>query len=201
MGSIPGNSLSLYPERLPQLNYSLLKETALRKKVIDMGIPGGGPKALLVRRHTEWINLVNANCDSLRPRTKRELIHDLAEWERSQGRVVPTKLGLTANTNSLMSKNFDGPAWGSAHRNEFQRLTQEARKRSSRAVDEKPGSNSKSPKSVATFEDVSLMESASISEISASEKGLNAVLTTETQHAKCSENKMSQIDNSSIFNL
>lgn len=115
-------------ERLPQLSYGLLKEQALRKKLSDLGIPNSGPKALLMKRHTEWVNLVNANCDSSRPRTKRELLSELDSWERSQGRNILN--GLTGNeTNSVMRKDFDGAAWASSHGNEFQQLTAQARRK------------------------------------------------------------------------
>ena len=59
------------PDRLPQISYSLMKDAALKKKLIDLGIPGWGARALLIRRHSEWVNLVNANYDAARPRTKR----------------------------------------------------------------------------------------------------------------------------------
>lgn len=139
---------SKFPERLPQLNYSLLKENALRKKLIDLGIPSGGPKSLLIRRHTEWVNLVNANYDSSRPRKKRELLQDLSEWDRSQGRVIPNGLGYATNANSLMRKDFDGVAWGTAHNKDFQRLIQEARQRGPKKLDEISGPTLENPEGV-----------------------------------------------------
>ena len=115
-------------ERLPQLSYGLLKDQALRKKLSDLGIPNSGPKALLMKRHTEWVNLVNANCDSSRPRTKRELLNELDGWERSQGRNILN--GLAGNeTNSVMRKDFDGAAWASSHGNDFQQLIAKARRK------------------------------------------------------------------------
>ena len=37
------------PERLPQINYSLLKDNALRKKLSDLSISASGPRQLLMR--------------------------------------------------------------------------------------------------------------------------------------------------------
>ena len=182
---------SIYPDRLPQLNYSLFKETALRKKLVDIGIPGGGPKALLIRRHTEWVNLVNANCDSSRPRTKRELLHDLAEWDRSQGHVIPSRLGPAANANALMSKDFDSTAWGTAHNKDFQRLIQEARERGSKMLDEGPGSTVVNPEGDPPPGDVSILGCASTSEVSTTDKPLNEELATECQHATNREGRIS----------
>ena len=114
-------------ERLPQLSYGLLKEQALRKKLLDLGIPNHGPKPLLIKRHTEWVNLVNANCDSSRPRTKRELLNELDIWERSQGRNILN--GLGGNEASVMRKDFDGAAWATNHENDFQQLIAKARRK------------------------------------------------------------------------
>ncbi|KAL8787415.1 MAG: hypothetical protein Q9195_007790 [Heterodermia aff. obscurata] len=114
-------------ERLPQLSYGLLKEQALRKKLSELGIPGHGPKPLLIKRHTEWVNLVNANCDSSRPRTKRELLNELDVWERSQGRNILN--GLSGNEASVMRKDFDGAAWATNHERDFQDLIAKARRK------------------------------------------------------------------------
>ena len=114
-------------ERLPQLNYSLLKDTALRKKLSELGIPNGGPKDLLIRRHTEWVNLVNANCDSSKPKTKRELIQELESWDRTQSRQVLNNCNGAGSASSVMSKNFDGAAWAISHGNNYQSLIAQAR--------------------------------------------------------------------------
>lgn len=116
-------------ERLPQLNYSLLKENALRKKLSEIGIPSGGPRALLIRRHTEWVNLINANYDSTRPRSKRELLHELDVWDRTQGRQIVNGSTGGSSTSSVMDKNFDGAAWAASHDQDFQSLIAMARKK------------------------------------------------------------------------
>ncbi len=129
----PGTRVSTFPqplkpiERLPRMNYSLLKDSALRKKLAELGIPSHGPKPLLVRRHTEWVNLVNSNCDSQSPRTKRELLHDLDVWDKTQGRQILN--GSLTSSLSVMSKDFDGTAWVANHNSDFQKLIAEARKK------------------------------------------------------------------------
>ena len=114
-------------ERLPQLNYSILKDNALRKKLSELGIPNGGPRALLIRRHTEWVNLVNANCDSLKPRTKRELLHELDIWDKTQGRQIANGSNGAGNASSVMNKDFNGTAWAASHDEDFQKLIAKAR--------------------------------------------------------------------------
>ena len=116
-------------ERLPQLNYSLMNDNALRKKLGGLGINAGGPRTILEKRHVEWINLVNANCDSDKPRTKRELLKDLGVWDRSQGRQIPNGLAGSRESNGVMRKDFDGVAWAATHSDDFQRLIHQARPR------------------------------------------------------------------------
>ncbi|GIJ89347.1 e3 ubiquitin-protein ligase rad18 [Aspergillus pseudoviridinutans] len=114
------------PERLPTINYSLLKDNVLRKKLKDLGIPNWGPRPLLQRRHTEWMNLWNANCDSKAPKSKRELLHELAVWERTQGGHAASS---SESSNTVMRKDFDALAWSNNHGDEFKRLIANARKR------------------------------------------------------------------------
>ncbi|KAI9873672.1 MAG: E3 ubiquitin-protein ligase rad18 [Pleopsidium flavum] len=114
-------------ERLPKLNYSLLRENTLKKKLGELGIPSWGPKSLMTRRHTEWVNLWNANCDSSRPRPKRDLLQELDVWERSQGGHAPNQGGVSSGGSSLMRKDFDGAGWAANHDADFKQLIVSAR--------------------------------------------------------------------------
>ncbi|KAI9886258.1 MAG: hypothetical protein M1823_001929 [Watsoniomyces obsoletus] len=113
-------------ERLPKLNYSLYKEGALKKKLSELGIRSNGSKAMLEKRHTEWVNLWNASQDSSKPRTRRELLHELEIWERTQGTLAPTSSG---SGSTLMRKDFDGAAWAASHNDDFKKLIASARQR------------------------------------------------------------------------
>lgn len=113
------------PERLPQLNYSLLKDTALKKKLADLRIPNWGPRGLLIRRHGEWTALWNANCDARLPRGRKELLADLDRWERSQGGLAPAGGGFVGA--GVMAKGFDGVEWGRRNGDEFRELVARAR--------------------------------------------------------------------------
>ncbi|KAL8673897.1 MAG: hypothetical protein Q9168_001717 [Polycauliona sp. 1 TL-2023] len=116
------------PERLPQLNYSLMKDGPLRKKLSELGIPSAGPRMLLVRRHSEWINIVNANADSSRPKSKREMLRELDIWDRSTGRSIASSGMELNNTGAIMRKDFDGAAWSANHNSDFHDLISKARK-------------------------------------------------------------------------
>lgn len=120
-------------ERLPVLNYSMLKEQALRKKLAELGISTQGSRGMLERRHKEWITLWNANCDAARPKKRSALQHDLDVWERTQGARAPAVMagvggrGLQA-AQAISSKEFDGSGWAQQHNDSFKDLIASARK-------------------------------------------------------------------------
>lgn len=100
----------------------------MRKKLADLGIPNSGNRAQQIKRHTEWVNLWNANVDSLRPRTKRELLSELDKWERSQnmesggGSIIGG-----GNGAQVMKKDFDGEGWAKNNKSHFDELIASAR--------------------------------------------------------------------------
>ncbi|KAJ9635008.1 E3 ubiquitin-protein ligase rad18 [Knufia peltigerae] len=111
-------------DRLPFINYNLLAENGLRKKLRDLGIPSHGSKELMRKRHTEWVNLWNANCDSSRPVTKRQLLSDLRIWEDTLGRQMekPPNIGF-------MAKDFDRDLHVKSQKNNFDDLIKKARQK------------------------------------------------------------------------
>ncbi|KAK4494154.1 hypothetical protein PRZ48_014452 [Zasmidium cellare] len=123
-------------DRINELNYSMMKELALKKKLKDVGIPDWGSKQLQIQRHKEWVNIWNANCDSNHPRSKRELLHDLDVWERTQGGRASNANGLSS---TIMKKDFDRDAYSKRHEDDFSRLIADAkRKKSNPAAEPKP---------------------------------------------------------------
>ncbi|GAB1316736.1 E3 ubiquitin-protein ligase rad18 [Madurella fahalii] len=129
------------PERLPALAYSMLKDTALRKKMTELGLSTSGPRQMLERRHQEWVTLWNANCDSARPKKRSELLHDLEVWERTVGTRAPT-MSRAANMGAqIRDKDFDGAAWAVKHDSSFKDLIANAR-RSKSKVEQKSRENS-----------------------------------------------------------
>jgi E3 ubiquitin-protein ligase RAD18 len=115
------------PERLPALNYSILKDQTLRKKMTELGISASGPRLLLERRHREWVTIWNANCDATRPRKRFELINDLENWERTQ-RNRPDNVRGPHPPVLVKDKDFDTSAWASKHETSYKDLIAQARK-------------------------------------------------------------------------
>ena len=121
--SIAANPL----ERLPPLNYSILRDQALRKKMSELNISASGSRQLLERRHKEWVTIWNANCDSARPKSRMELLHDLDVWERTLGGRAPLTLSSHIGAQ-IRDKDFDGAAWAAKHDTSFKDLIANARR-------------------------------------------------------------------------
>ncbi|KAI2614211.1 DNA repair protein rad18 [Hypoxylon fragiforme] len=113
-------------ERLPAINYSMLREQLLRKKLVELGIPTGGSRQMLEKRHKEWTTIWNANCDSLQPRRKAELLQDLDIWERTVGTRAPTSSRALSAGALIKDKDFDGKAWAAKHTLSFKDLINSA---------------------------------------------------------------------------
>lgn len=112
-------------ERLSEPHYSMLNDNAMKKKLKDAGLANTGNKQLMIKRYKEWVNIWNANCDSSNPRSKRELLHDIDTWERTQGgRAHTSNMGAV-----VMRKDFDGQGWANSNRDEFSKLIADARRK------------------------------------------------------------------------
>ncbi|KAL9036225.1 MAG: hypothetical protein Q9214_006228 [Letrouitia sp. 1 TL-2023] len=136
--------VSKQPDRLPQINYSLMKDNALRKKLSELRIPNEGSRAALTQRHAEWVNIFNANADSARPRSRKEMLRELDTWERTQGRHTASGSADSTNSNFIMSKEFNSSAWASSHSKDFQDLISKAQ-RNKKASNSKESTNAQTP--------------------------------------------------------
>ncbi|KAL2137235.1 hypothetical protein VTI74DRAFT_6446 [Chaetomium olivicolor] len=122
------------PERLPALAYSMLKDTALRKKMAELGLSVSGSRQMLEKRHQEWVTIWNANCDSAKPKKRSELLHDLEVWERTIGSRAPTMSRAANMGGQIKDKEFDGAAWAAKHDTSFKDLIAKARSSRNKAL-------------------------------------------------------------------
>lgn len=81
---------------------------------------------MLERRHKEWMTLWNANCDSLNPRRKVDLLHDLDVWERTLGSRAPTNSRSQNLGAQIKDKDFDAAGWAAKHDASFKDLVASA---------------------------------------------------------------------------
>lgn len=106
----------------------MVKDNALRKKLLDLGISSSGSRQLMERRYTEWITLWNANCDSKNPKGKGELKRELDVWERTQGGGAPMASRMNPGGN-IRDKDFDGLAWSKNNDDSFKELVAQAKRK------------------------------------------------------------------------
>ncbi|KAK4180870.1 putative postreplication repair E3 ubiquitin-protein ligase rad-18 [Triangularia setosa] len=116
------------PERLPTLQYSMVKDQALRKIMRELGLSIAGNRPMLEARHREWLTLWNANCDSAHPKTRGALLQDLQAWERTIGTMAPTSSKAASTGAQIKDKDFDGGAWAAKHDSSFKDLIANARR-------------------------------------------------------------------------
>ncbi|KAI1765389.1 DNA repair protein rad18 [Hypoxylon sp. FL1150] len=124
----PKATLDNSDKRLPAINYSMLKEPQLKKKLVELGISSTGNKQMLERRHREWTTIWNANCDSLQPRRRSELQRELDVWERTLGSRAPTTSKALSLGAQIKDKDFDAAAWAVKHDISFKNLVASARR-------------------------------------------------------------------------
>lgn len=90
------------------------------------------------RRHIEWLNIYNSNCDAdenIR-KSKRQLLKELDEWEQTQGGRADSK------ESKIMRKDFDGSGYAKANKTDFDDLIARARqKRGTPKVQDGPQEN------------------------------------------------------------
>lgn len=84
----------------------------------------------MVKRHQEWINIYNANCDASETlrKSQPELLRELDEWERTQGGSAVTR------DSHIMRKDFDGQGHATTHKSQFDDLIANARERARAAA-------------------------------------------------------------------
>lgn len=124
--SFPSSQPAKRPDRLPVVNFSLIKDQALKKKLVDLGISAAGGKEMMRKRLTEYTTIWNANCDAKHPRGTSQLKRDLESWERTLGSRAPQPSPLSAH---IKDKDFDGLAWGEQHKDSFNDLIAKARQK------------------------------------------------------------------------
>ncbi|KAJ8067778.1 hypothetical protein OCU04_003379 [Sclerotinia nivalis] len=124
--SFPSSGPVKRPDRLPVVNFSLIKDQALKKKLIDLGISAAGGREMMRKRLTEYTTIWNANCDAKHPRGTAQLKRDLESWERTLGSRAPQPSALSAH---IKDKDFDGLAWGEEHKKSFNELIAKARQK------------------------------------------------------------------------
>ncbi|KAK9366330.1 hypothetical protein V1509DRAFT_597459 [Lipomyces kononenkoae] len=111
-------------QRIPKLQYDLFNDTKLRSKLAELGLPTYGSRTQLQQRHSEWVSLWNANTDSNNPKTKKQLLRDLNDWESNVAKYAVQKVSAD-----------DLAAWSKTHSDDFDDLIARAKKNVQKKLD------------------------------------------------------------------
>ncbi|CUS13128.1 unnamed protein product [Tuber aestivum] len=112
----PANPLDLHP--LPKIAFNMMKESALRSKLQELGIPSYGSKRTLQDRYNEWLTLWNANVDSVTPKSKKELLKQLSSWDAINRVPVVEKTKVAGWTDQ---------GWSESNKSHYDELIAKAR--------------------------------------------------------------------------
>ncbi|KAJ3109447.1 Peptidyl-prolyl isomerase cwc27 [Phlyctochytrium planicorne] len=132
-------------KRYAAIPYSLWKDGQLRKLLRDDGLRSDGDKAMLVKRHSEWIVRLQANQDSGNPRSKDEIRKDLEEWEAlTMGKAAAAAHPFSTGSHDVDPKttkaiNSHVAKYGA----EFDYLTEQIRMRKRKRMEEKQKQSSR----------------------------------------------------------
>ncbi|KIJ69652.1 hypothetical protein HYDPIDRAFT_79970 [Hydnomerulius pinastri MD-312] len=102
-------------ERLPKVSYAVLKDKVLKDLLLSQKLPVSGDRNTWITRHQRWVMLFNANLDKAgRRKTASELRVELKRWEEDK-----------KGPKHVVE---DTAAHAAAHKDDFNRLIEEARR-------------------------------------------------------------------------
>ncbi|XP_072136751.1 E3 ubiquitin-protein ligase RAD18 isoform X2 [Mobula birostris] len=117
---------------LPKLVYNLLSDRDLKKKLKEYGLSTQGSKAQLIKRHQEFIQMYNSQCDSLNPKSAKDIAKEIEKNEKTraqlEAKVVENAMKFTKDQSEeeidALHKDYR-----IKHKGEFQKLITEVKKR------------------------------------------------------------------------
>lgn len=103
-----GNSrVELLREMKPSIAYNILKDRQLKELLKVDGILETGDRKTLIRRHTEWTRIWNANLDGSRPESTLNLQKQLNEWMSAREITRPSSTFVSDSaTYALENKSL-----------------------------------------------------------------------------------------------
>ncbi|XP_051874648.1 E3 ubiquitin-protein ligase RAD18 isoform X2 [Pristis pectinata] len=117
---------------LPKLVYNLLSDRDLKKKLKECGLSTQGSKAQLVKRHQEFIQMYNSQCDSLNPKSAKDIAKEIEKNEKTRAqletKMVENALKFTKD-QSEEEINVIHKEYREKHKEQFQQLITEVRNR------------------------------------------------------------------------
>jgi zinc finger of C3HC4-type, RING/SAP domain len=103
---IDGNQKQSWPTmtKRAKTSYNSLKKKQLKELCETEGLPTTGSDEELKARHRDFIRLYNVECDSTRPRSKRELLQVFMKQEQTEKMEARKVANETKSLKTLLSK-------------------------------------------------------------------------------------------------
>ncbi|KAE8612101.1 hypothetical protein XENTR_v10012723 [Xenopus tropicalis] len=112
--------------------YNLLSERDLKKKLKEVGLSTHGSKQQMIRRHQEFVQMYNAQCDSLNPSSASEIVCEIEKNEkiRSLLEANQEESGMTFKKEQTEEEIDEiHKQYRTKHKNEFQQLVDQVKGR------------------------------------------------------------------------
>eukprot|EP01135_Chromosphaera_perkinsii_P005848 Nk52_evm8s368 gene=Nk52_evmTU8s368 len=139
---VPANSSKpVNNPRLPVRFYnSLRKESALKQVLVEDGLPTHGNRDEMINRHKEFVRRFNSEADKITPRPREEIIKEVMMHEETTKNYAK-QAARNSNRLSTVIKNVNEEQvrkrmneYINEHREEFNRLIEQARLSAKRGV-------------------------------------------------------------------
>ncbi|XP_072928586.1 E3 ubiquitin-protein ligase RAD18 isoform X1 [Hemitrygon akajei] len=133
---------------LPKLVYNLLSDRDLKKKLKEYGLSTQGNKTQLIKRHQEFVQMYNSQCDSLNPKSAKDIAKEIEKNEKIraqlEAKVVENAMKFTKDQSEeeidALHKDYR-----IKHQEEFQNLITEVKKRWKSKVNKLKGEQNEEP--------------------------------------------------------
>ncbi|KAH0552113.1 E3 ubiquitin-protein ligase RAD18-like [Cotesia glomerata] len=80
--------------QLPKLVLNLMKDSELKKKLKEVGLPTKGVRKVLEARYQRYCTIYNAECDKKNPRSAAELLKQCNNLEKLEKTIEPLPLNM-----------------------------------------------------------------------------------------------------------
>ncbi|CAH2312713.1 E3 ubiquitin- ligase RAD18 isoform X3 [Pelobates cultripes] len=111
--------------------YNLLSDRDLRKRLKEIGLSTHGTKQQMIRRHQEFVQMYNAQCDSLNPKSVAEIVCEIENNEKTRSALEAKQESGMTFSKEQTEREIDEihQKYRKKHKNEFQQLIQQMKGR------------------------------------------------------------------------
>ncbi|XP_026069196.1 E3 ubiquitin-protein ligase RAD18-like isoform X1 [Carassius auratus] len=116
---------------MPKLLYTLISVPKLKKMLKECHLSAQGSREQLVRRHQEFTQIYNAQCDALKPKSAGEIAKEVEDNERLKNQLANKRKPLIVTTKNQNAEEIEElhSKYRKQHSSEFSRLIAQVRGR------------------------------------------------------------------------